>query len=170
MIAAYLIAASAIAAGSFWAGLEWQQGRHAIALQAAIADRDKAQDAANNIALAHASNTAVLSRKLGDARVQLRDLTTGRNCLSADAVGVLNAIGPAVPPTASAPAGTPATAATDRDVGDALAICRGEYDKLAGQVNAILDIEDMRQRPGGGVAALRAARPVTQPPLAVRPE
>lgn len=147
MIAAYLSAAAFIAAGSFWAGIEWQQGRHAIALQAATAARDKAQDAANTIALAHASNTAVLNRKLGDARVQLRDLSTGRNCLSADAVSLLNAIGPALPAAASAPASAPAAAATDRDVGDALATCRGAYSQIAEQVNAILDIEDRKAKP-----------------------
>lgn len=170
MIYAWLTALVLAMTGSFLAGVEWQQGRAAIALTAALAERDRAQASVNEVALTHATNTAIFNRKLGAARVQLRDLSTGRNCLSPAAVGVLNAIGPTVPDAPAGASSAPTAAATDRDVGDALAVCRGAYSQLTEQVNAILDIEDMRHRPGGGVAAPRAARPVTQPPPAVQPE
>lgn len=135
--------ALALAIGSFVAGIEWQQGREAIALKAAQADLKVAQDAAGVIALAHAENTAVMNRQLGNARVQLRDLTNGRDCLSAAAVGLLN--GPAaVSDAAGQPARQASAAATDRDVGDALAICRFAHRQLSDQLNKILDIEDTR--------------------------
>jgi hypothetical protein len=133
-----------LAAGSFYAGIEWQQGRDALALKDAQAELEKAQAASNVIALAYAENSAALSRQLGNARVQLRDLTTGRDCLSAAAVGLLNGATPSVPDAAGKPASAPGAFATDRDVGDALAICRSAHRQLSDQLNAILDIEDTR--------------------------
>lgn len=133
-----------IAVGAFIAGIQWQQGREAIALKEAQADLKVAQDAAAVIAMTHADNTATISRQLGNARVQLRDLTNGRDCLSAAAVGLLNGPAAGVPATAGQPAGQASAAATDRDVGDALAICRFAHRQLSDQLNAILDIEDTR--------------------------
>ena len=135
---------AALAAGSFYAGIEWQQGRDALALKDAQAEMEKAQAAANVVALAYAENTAVLSRQLGNARVKLRDLTSGRDCLSAAAVSVLNGPTPGVPAAAGEPASAADAFATDRDVGDALVTCRSGYQQLSNQLNAILDIEDTR--------------------------
>jgi hypothetical protein len=133
----------AVAAGSFYAGIEWQQGRDALALKDAQVEVEKARAAANVVALAYAENTAVLSRQLGNARVKVRDLTNGRDCLSAAAVGLLNSAA-SVPAAAGKPASASSAFATDRDVGDALAICRSGYQQLSDQLNAILDIEDTR--------------------------
>jgi hypothetical protein len=140
---ALLISSAVSLALGAWGGIEWRLGREAIALKEARAELKKLADTANDIALTYAGNTARLDRKLGDARVRLRDLTTGRDCLSADAVRLLNA-GAGVSSATTEPAGPPAAAATDRDVGDALALCRGEHAKLAAQLNAILDIEDRK--------------------------
>ncbi len=127
-----------------WFGIEWQQGREALAREDMQAELDRLTAQGNDIALIHANNTAALSAQLGNTRAKLNSLTTGRDCLSADAVRLLNSAPAGVPAAAPEPASAPAAAATDRDVGDALAICRGEYSKLAGQMNAILDIEDAR--------------------------
>lgn len=140
---AILISSAVSLALGAWGGIEWRLGREAIALKEARAELKKLSDTANEIALTYAGNTARLDRKLGDARVRLRDLTTGRDCLSADAVRLLNA-GAGVPAATAEPTGTPGAAATDRDVGDALALCRSEHAKLAAQLNAILDIEDRK--------------------------
>ena len=140
---ALLISSAVSLALGAWGGIEWRLGREAIALKEARAELKKLSDTANDIALVYAGNTARLDRKLGDARVRLRDLTTGRDCLSADAVRLLNA-GAGVPAATTEPAGPPDAAATDRDVGDALALCRSEHTKLAAQLNAILDIEDRK--------------------------
>ncbi len=140
---ALLISSAVSLALGAWGGVEWRLGREAIALKEARAELKKLGDAANDIALVYAGNTARLDRKLGDARVRLRDLTTGRDCLSADAVRLLNA-GAGVPAATTELAGSPDAAATDRDVGDALALCRSEHTKLAAQLNAILDIEDRK--------------------------
>lgn len=140
--AAATAAAVCFAAGAY-AGVEWQQGRDAVALLAAQAANQRVERLAGTITEAYVENISTLSRQLGDARVQLRGLTSGRDCLPAAAVSVLNSTGN-LPSSPVGAAPTPAAAATDRDVGDALAICRGEYSKLAEQLNRILDIEDMR--------------------------
>jgi hypothetical protein len=139
---ALVICGLSFAAGS-WGGIEWQRGREALAMKAAQAELKAAQEAASVIAMAHANNTAAISRQLGNARVQLRDLSSGRDCLSADAVSLLNSA-VAVPNAAGQPASQARAAATDQDVGDALAVCRFAHRQLSDQLNAILDIEDTR--------------------------
>ena len=100
----------------------------------------------------HAGALSKLSNQLGAAREKIVKLS-GRECLSADIVGVLNAIGsePGRAP-AGEPAGAPQAAAgggglrfsTDRDAATAIATCRAYYAEVSGQVNKILDIEDRR--------------------------
>lgn len=142
---AALAAACALGLGAgLWAGIEWQQGRSAILLEEARAKMKEQAQAADKIALNHAAAVAQLNRQLGDKRAQLYGLTSGRDCLSARAVRLLNGGSAPVPATTGEPAGAPDAAATDRDVGDALAICRSEHARLAAQLNAILDIEDSR--------------------------
>lgn len=141
--------------------VRYEQGRAAVAenqeLREAIKARDELQaqldqqrryeDEKGKL---HAETTETLNTQLRDARSKLAALTTGRECLSARAVGVLNTAGlpaaPAVPAAASEPASAPEAFATDRDVGDALGLCHTEYGRIADQLNMILDIEDTRAR------------------------
>lgn len=99
----------------------------------------------------HAEVVAQLNTDLSDARLELDRHTTGRGCLSAAAVRVLNRTG-RVPAPAAAPAEAPSAAdgpeddgagwfATDRDVADALAECRTRYAEVSDQLNRIIDIE-----------------------------
>ena len=145
----------------FGVGWEWRDGVHAKAELRIEQDRARAlkameaqQDA---VSLTYANRVSDLAQNLGDARVKLYSRTSGTPCLNAAAVGVLNDIGSSLrmPAVAGQPASPPAAAATDRDVADALAICRSGYTGLVEQVNSILDIEDARHRPAGGAAAPR---------------
>jgi hypothetical protein len=134
-------------------GESHQRGKDAIAAEKLKQEYDEkvkqVQGVADQASLEHATTINKLSRQLGDARAQIASLTTGRACLSADAVGVLNAIGAGagMQTTASRPAGAASAVATDRDVGDALAVCRSEYAKVSDQLNKILDVEDKRSGP-----------------------
>ena len=159
----------------FAGGWEWRDGVHAKAelrLQQERARALKAMEAQQDrTSLAYANRVSELAQNLGDARVKLYSRTSGKPCLSAGAVSLLNDIGPPlyVSVAAGQPASSPAASATDRDVADALAICRGGYVRLSEQVNAILDIEDARHRPAEGVAAVRESFRVSQPSAALRP-
>ena len=149
MIAVYAALASAavsLALGG-WFGMRWEEGNQAIALKVANDARKVAEQNAADVALAHANNTAAMAAQLGDLRVRIRSLTTGRDCLSAAAVRVLNdGPAPTVPTAATQPASAPEAAATDQDVGDALALCRSGYGQLSDQLNAILDINATNSR------------------------
>lgn len=149
------IAAGVFAAGG-WAGMEWHAGQDAIKAQAAAKARD--QDAAqqrqanDKAAFRHSDRLVTINNQLGEAREKIAQLS-GRECLSADTVRVLNAIGgnpvraPAIN-AASAPqapaAGADLRFATDRDTANAIAVCRAAYAQVSDQVNQILDIEDRR--------------------------
>ena len=149
MIAVYAALASAavsLALGG-WLGMRWEEGNQAIALKAANDARKVAEQNAADVALTHANNTAAMAAQLGDLRVRIRSLTTGRDCLSAAAVRVLNdGPAPTVLTAAAQPASAPEAAATDQDVGDALALCRSGYGQLSDQLNAILDINAANSR------------------------
>lgn len=138
------IGATALVLG-FWGGVEWQQGRDAIALQKA---QQGLRELANKVdieGLNHANTRDKLAALQADKRLKIYGLTTGRECLSAGAVRLLNSPAGDVPSAASEPASAAGAFATDRDVGDALARCRGEHAKLSDQLNGILDIEEGRQ-------------------------
>jgi hypothetical protein len=170
-----LIALIFAAALGFAGGSEYRDNAHAkkeLKVQQERARVLKAiEDRQEALALTYANRVSELAQNLGDARVKLYSRTSGKPCLDAGAVSLLNDIGPGlrVPAVAGQPAGPPAAPASDRDVADALAICRSGYARLSEQVNSILDIEDARHRPAEGVAAVRESFRVSQPSAALRP-
>jgi len=96
----------------------------------------------------HITAVNLVNKQLGIANEKIAKLS-GRQCLDADTVRVLNDIGstPGDKPGRAAAgelAGTPEAVATDQDVSTAIAICRAWYGELSDQVNQILDIEDRR--------------------------
>lgn len=137
-------------------GIKWQVGVQARAELAAADARAseakkqiKVSDAA---ATTHAAALATVNNKLGDAREKIA-LLSGRECLAADTVSLLNAIGGEPVPAAAgqfegappAPAaGGGLRFATERDAAGAIAVCRARYAEVASQVNQILDIEEAR--------------------------
>ena len=146
------IAAVIFAAGGA-SGIKWQLGVQARATLAAAdvraSDARRQIKAIDKAAVAHVTALATINNQLGDAREKIASLS-GRECLDADTVGVLNAIGAdPVPAAASeltrAPAAPAAGAglrfATERDAAGAIAICRARYAEVASQINQILDIE-----------------------------
>ena len=158
LLAQIVIALAIFAAGAA-GGIKWELGVQARA-ELAVAEV-RATDARRQIrvgdqaAANHASELAIINNKLGDARAQIATLS-GRECLSAGTVGMLNAIGDQpVPAAAGQPAGeTAATAAgtgirfsTDRDTASAIAVCRARYAEVSDQLNQVLDIEDARYSP-----------------------
>lgn len=154
-----IVAAVAIFLAGSAAGIKWHAGQDAIAAQAAAKAREKDIDdqrkAGDKAAFRQADRLATINNQLGDARGKIARLS-GRECLSADTVGLLNSIGAdPVRTTASEPAGMPAAAAadqglrfaTDSDTADAIAICRAKYTGVSGQLNEILDLEERRHPP-----------------------
>ena len=92
----------------------------------------------------HASTVAAIATQLGDAREKIAKLS-GRLCLDAGTVRVLNAIGSEpVRAAAGEPLDPPEAAATDQDVSTAISTCRAWYAQTADQLNKILDIEQRR--------------------------
>jgi hypothetical protein len=141
------IAAGASAAAlvlGLWLGAEWQQGREALELKDLQEAARIAAKKADEDGVEHANTRDKLAALQADKRRKVYGLTTGRECLSAGAVRLLNGAPADVPAAAGEPASAAGAFATDRDVGDALAICRGEHAKLSDQLNKILDIEDRR--------------------------
>lgn len=83
----------------------------------------------------------------------LRRLTTGRRCLDADAVRVLNAASlkpTGVPDAAYQPVSADAAFATDTDVGLWAAQARRAYDTCRGRLQAIADFYAPKETPLGG--------------------
>lgn len=156
---AQLAIALAIFVAGGAAGIKWHAGQDAIAdLAAAEARATEARrqiKAADQDAATHARALANINNQLGTAREKIAMLS-GRECLSADTVGMLNDIGSEpVPASAREPASAPAAPAagdgiryaTERDTASAIAICRARYAEVASQVNQILDIEEARHPP-----------------------
>lgn len=104
----------------------------------------------------HAEVVRILNEDLDEAHAQLARLTTGRRCLDAPAVRVLNRTGRVPAPAAradetpTAPEGPPDDGpeqyATDFDAAAAIAECRTQYAAVADQLNKIIDIEQERTR------------------------
>jgi hypothetical protein len=150
-----LILVAALIAG-FAAGNRYQRGvqaqREIAARDLANSDRLQQRKFADRAAGQQAATVAAISTQLGDAREKIAQLS-GRQCLDAGTVGMLNNIG-AEPSRAAAgePADqAPAAAtgggfrfATERDTAVAIATCRAYYGEVSGQLNQILDIEDRR--------------------------
>lgn len=170
-----LLGVLAVAAGAFWAGHQWHAGRTAQAdLERANALAEQlrlVRQAADATAARHAVRVRAINQQLGAAHAQIATLA-GRDCLDPDTVRVLNDLAPggdvrapagqpadpATTPAADrghgqpgadpAGAGTGIRRSTDRDVAQALALCRARYAEVAGQLDSILDIEDRRHGPG----------------------
>lgn len=152
-----VIALSIFAAGAA-GGIKWElgvQARAELAAQQALeSDAIQQRKFGDKAAGDHAATLAKLNNQLGYAREKIA-LLSGRQCLDAGTIGVLNSIGDSVPAAASEPASAPTTAAagtglrfaTERDVAGYIALCRARYREVAGQLNEILDIEGRRQAP-----------------------
>lgn len=166
--AAVGLLAAALAGSGTYKVMDWREQAHnaarleaqRIADQAAQTDARQQRKFADRAAGDHAAQLATINHQLGDARAHIATLSN-RRCLSARTVGLLNTIA-ASPPRlgvrapASGFAGAPQAPAADpaddasapyaseRDTAGAIAQCRAGYAELAGQLNAILDIEDAR--------------------------
>lgn len=164
-LVAALVLAGALFGAGMWTGDAWRQGRAAVAAQAAQRDAAQARRSLARFADARATQHAVtvrsINKQLGVAYARIAKLS-GRDCLDPGTVGVLNDIGGAdVRAAAGEPDGAPGAAAggggdgesgaglrfsTDRDLARAIAVCRGRYAEVSGQLNGILDIEERRQQ------------------------
>lgn len=147
------------------AGVELHAGRDAIALQKATAQREEQaaqqREAADKAAFRHADRLSTVNNQLGDAREKIA-LLSGRQCLDADTVRMLDAInsvqaGADAGNAAGAPAAAAADSAeradtgagirvqrfaTERDAAGAIATCRARYAEVSDQLNQYLDRED----------------------------
>lgn len=140
----YLLLGGMIAAGGmFIAGFFYGQHVKDVEIRADITEQNRVlEKVGSRKALEHATTVRRLANQLGEKRVALYGLTTGSDCLSADAVRLLNDRNvPAAPGESASATGA---AATDRDVGNALALCRSRYQVVSDQLNQILDIDEVR--------------------------
>lgn len=164
-----LVAALVLAGGLFgagvWTGAAWRQGRAAVAQVKAQRDAAQARRSlvrfADGRATQHAATVRSINHQLEAAYARIAQLR-GRDCLDPGTVGMLNAIGGADVRTAAGESDAAAGAAaggggdgesgaglrfsTDRDLAQAIAVCRGRYAEVSGQLNGILDIEERRQQ------------------------
>lgn len=162
-LATHTAAALAAAALAGWAAWQWQGDRAAAAidrLQAQHATAAQQQTQANarhllrvwergdQLAAALATQQAQTQQARHDHEKAIDRLTTGRPCLSAELVGLLNQPQPAapaggpdpMPPPASDPAAAPAASfATDADVSTWAATARQQYAACAAQLNALIE-------------------------------
>lgn len=157
---AALVGAVALSVGGFGFGIKYEKGVQARALVAAAdvraAEAKREIKVIDKASLAQVKQVASLNQQLGDAREKIANLS-GRQCLDAGTVSVLNNIGNAdnLPAAPSQPASAPAAAApaagqrwaTDADTARAIAICRARYAEVSSQLDKILDIEDARRPP-----------------------
>lgn len=138
-------------------GIKWQLGVQAradlAAADARMADAKLQFRVADKAAGQHAKTLDKINNQLGDAREKIA-LLSGRECLDADTVGMLNTIGSEpVPTAASEPSGEADSAssgaiyrfATERDTAGYIALCRAKYAELSDQLNQVLDVEDARE-------------------------
>jgi hypothetical protein len=154
-VKALLLAVLTLAFGAGWAVNGWRLGAalaqqktdHANALEKAarqavdrINDAQRRNDALT-AALTRAENQRIALAQEKDR--EIRRLTTGRRCLDAAAVRVLNysasARTDALPEAVSEPVSADAAFATDTDVGLWARTCRDSYDTCRGRLDAIAD-------------------------------
>ena len=149
----YLLTA-ALSAYAAWA---WQANHYEAKLadmRSSISESDRLRARAAATALQAAqvrgdvltrdllAREALINRLSKEKRDALSRLTTGRPCLSADAVGVLNGTagtGDGVPTPPGSPAATGATFATDADVGQWAAAARAAHDTCRQRLDALID-------------------------------
>lgn len=124
---------------------------HEQASRQALTELQAAQARGDSLARALAAATDDSERMRKSRDEALRRVTTGRECLSADAVSVLNA-GLAASDhkrlpeaTSSAPAAVTAAPATDRDIAAWASDARARYAKCASRLNALIDFEETRE-------------------------
>lgn len=156
-----LVVTAAVIGLGAWA-YSWVYDKGAAKVQAqwdaetALADELRASDKreqrtfGDRVAGAHVVQLEQIGKQLGVAREKIASLS-GRVCLDASTVGVLNGIeGGGEQPGRAATGGAAGAAqavATDRDVATFIATCRGQYGQVSDQLNKILDIEDRRHPP-----------------------
>jgi hypothetical protein len=158
-IAAKLVIVLAILIIGFAGGIKWHVGivaqRELQAQHARASDAIQQRKFIDIAAGQHAEALDQLNDQLGDAREQIARLS-GRSCLDARTVRVLNSTGllkrraaasePQSPPE-TASSGTGIRFSTERDVAGYIALCRTRYAEVSDQLNQILDIEDRRYPP-----------------------
>lgn len=145
---------AAVAGGGAWA---WQANSYDAQIadmRSSIAESDRLRARAEATALQAAqvrgdvltrdllTREAMINRLSKEKRDALSRYTTGRPCLSADAVGVLNeqaGSGSGVPQATGITAATGATFATDADVGQWAADARASYDTCRSRLDALID-------------------------------
>ena len=152
-IALCAISAAISAAGAY----QWQAYRYDAKLadmRSSIAESDKLRALAAATALQAAqvrsdvltrdllAREALINRISKEKRDALSRLTTGRPCLSADAVGVLNdqaSAGAGMPQATGIPAATGGGFATDSDVGQWAAAAIAAHDTCRHRLDALID-------------------------------
>lgn len=148
-ILAVVFLAMALAAGSFGYGLK--VGRDRAAAQQLAAERLAADQYRAEITR---GNTLSAKLAVAESNIQIKtverikyvpQVTTGRECLSAGAVGLLNGSGkPTLRETTRQPAPTDAgeLAATDTDVEDWAINASGRYETCATRLNELIDWDE----------------------------
>lgn len=182
------LVAAALASAGAWRVQDWRWTANTLEEKTQretverLADEARATDARqqrlfnDTAAGRHAATVADLNTQLGEALGHVATLS-GRQCLAAGTVRLLNSIGkPAGDVGLRAAAGEPAGApeavagpgadaadsgyASERDTAHWIAVCRAQYGEVAGQLNQILDIEERRE----AGALVRAAVGAVAPP------
>ena len=147
------IVAVAAAAGAWvWQANSYEAKLADIRSSIAESDRIRARAAATALQAAQVrgdtlsrdllAREALINRLSKEKRDALSRLTTGRPCLSADVVGVLNGTagaGAGVSPAIGIAAATGATFATDADVGQWAAAARAAHDTCRHRLDALID-------------------------------
>lgn len=116
----------------------------AAAAAAALERLQHAQARGDELAQQLAAAETTLQTQAEEKSHEIARLTTGRPCLSAAVVRVLNSPAPGnqpgtVPPSAGQPAAADGAAASDRDVAQWARVCRTRYDTCRVRLDALID-------------------------------
>lgn len=151
-ILAGVFLAFALVAGGFGAGVKVTRDHYAaeqLAAERLSADQYRAEVArGNELSAQLAAAESNIQIKTIERIVHVKDVTTGRDCLSAGAVSLLNGSGKL---TLREAAGKPAAedagtlAATDRDVEEWAIGASSRYETCVERLNALIDFENGRQ-------------------------
>ena len=148
------LASAAIAAAGAWAyqGHRYEAQLSDVRSSIAESNRLRARAAATALQSAQVrgdvltrdllTREAMINRLSKEKRDALSRLTTGRPCLSADAVGVLNGTtgaGAGMPQATGIPAATGGGFATDADVGQWAAAAIAAHDTCRKRLDALID-------------------------------
>lgn len=135
-----------LSAVTFAAGAKIEANYNAakqLAAERLAADRYRAEvERGNTLSASLAKAESITHQKTIERIKYVPQVTTGRDCLSADAVQLLNGAGY---PKLSAPAGQPAAesppapAATDRDIEEWAVGASGQYEICAERLNMLVD-------------------------------